>query len=74
MGWGGRDQATLDYLNAWRDLRPKDVRLLRPRSATLLFLRRPDEAEQNCTKWRRSRPPVLKTSGFWQASSHEGQP
>jgi serine/threonine protein kinase/tetratricopeptide (TPR) repeat protein len=65
MAWGDRDQAALDYLNAWRNLRPKDVRLLRPRSAILLFLRRPDEAEEQLREMAALAPTSTQDDWVW---------
>jgi tetratricopeptide (TPR) repeat protein len=46
MGWDARVQAGFDYLTRMRDLWPRDVRVLRVRAVALLWLQRPDEAEQ----------------------------
>ena len=46
LGWDARVQAGFDYITRIRDLWPKDVRVLRLRAVALLWLQRPDDAEQ----------------------------
>jgi tetratricopeptide (TPR) repeat protein len=46
IGWMGRDQDALDYSDAILARRPRDVGIMRGRSAQLLYLKRPDESEQ----------------------------
>jgi serine/threonine protein kinase/TolB-like protein len=46
MGWDGRVQDGFDYLTRMRDVWPTDVRVLRFRAVALLWLQRPDEAEE----------------------------
>jgi serine/threonine protein kinase len=50
IGWLDRNLEALEYGDTLLASRPNDVGLLRLRAATLLYLKRPDEAEQTLRK------------------------